>query len=121
MLCAGNSSVEAVKDFLKDSFTQAGAAAELLEEANKLVDQLAAEHPGTTDVAEGSSKSSSESLISHEGVLEVAEDEPAQFKASLVPSTAAWPVRALEEFKGEPERRGGEEEQAAAAKKAAHL
>ncbi|PWN29969.1 hypothetical protein BDZ90DRAFT_229012 [Jaminaea rosea] len=119
MLLSGNSSVEAVKDFLKESFSAGGAASELLEEANKLVDSLAAEHPG-----EAVSSSSSEALISQEGVTEVAEDEPTMFKAGLVPSKAAQPVRAWKEFEGEPERREVTEKESEAessAKKTAHL
>ena len=48
MLSAGNSSVDTVKDFIRETFTAAGAPNEVLELAFAKVDELAARYPAAS-------------------------------------------------------------------------
>lgn len=103
MLSAGNSSVDTVKDFIRESFTAAGASAELLEQAIATVDSLAERFPAP--VAKPASEESAKSAPPAD-IIEVAENDPTTFKAGLIPSKAAQPVRSWEDFKRDPERKG---------------
>ncbi|CAO1620783.1 unnamed protein product [Sympodiomycopsis kandeliae] len=98
MLLKGTTSVESVKDFIKDTI---GAAAQdgQLEQVNALVDSLAQQHPAQ-DVA--SNTPESDALLSKDAI-EV--DDVTAFKAGLVPSKAAVPVRSWDEFTAQPEVR----------------
>ncbi|CAO1629238.1 unnamed protein product [Parajaminaea phylloscopi] len=101
MLSAGNSSVDTVKDFVRESFQAAGSPAELLDKAVSTIDSLAERFPQPTVAEPVVPAAAAESA----DLTEVDAEDPTVFKAELTPSKAAQPVRSWADFKREPERK----------------
>lgn len=128
MLLKGQTSVDAVKEFVKDALAAGGAppaqtaegsdvsstatsampnTAAMLEQLVGMIESLADEFPAAASGA----GAGSDSLISKADEV----DDATNFKAGLVPSKAAQPVRSWDEFMEQPERRNKDQEAGASA------
>lgn len=118
MLLKGQTSVDQVKEFVGQTLKAVGADKATIDGVLTMVDELAKAFPTKVDVAPSSENAAVEEDNKEEALLSQATEikEISKLKADLVPSKASYPVRSLEEYKGEPERREEETDGSGATK-----